>query len=115
MMKFIKAFFLVLQIGPEKVLRLQEESITDPLTGLLNRRGFYERLRIEKSRSDRYGHSFLLAYLDLDNLKKINDTLGHHEGDKALISLAETVKKNIRSTDFAGRLGGDELQSSSSR
>ena len=109
MIKFIQAVLLVMRIGPEKVLRLEEESRVDFLTGLLNRRGFRERLIIEKSRSDRYGHRFLVVYLDLDGLKEINDTFGHNEGDKVLVSLAEKVKKNIRSTDFAGRLGGDEF------
>ena len=109
MIKFVQAVLLVLRIGPEKILRLQREASTDPLTGLLNRRGFEERLLVEKARSDRYGHSFLVAYLDLDNLKEINDTLGHNEGDRALISLAKTIKKSIRSNDFAGRLGGDEF------
>lgn len=109
MIKFIKALSLVLKMGPDKILKLQEESRTDSLTGLLNRRGFRERLEIEKVRSDRYGHRFMLVYLDLDDLKKINDLQGHHEGDRALVSLAEVIKRNCRFTDFAGRLGGDEF------
>ena len=109
MLNFLRAVLLVLQMGPDKVLRLQEESVTDPLTGLLNRRGLRERLLVEKARSDRYRRSFLLVYMDLDGLKEINDTLGHHEGDKALVSLAEKIQKNIRATDFASRIGGDEF------
>ena len=109
MIKFIRALLLVLQMGPEKVLRLREESRTDPLTGLLNRRGFQERMTNEKARSDRYGHGFLVVYLDMDNLKVLNDTLGYHEGDRALKKLAQKIQGIIRSTDFAGRLGGDEF------
>jgi len=109
MIRFIKAFLLVLKLGPERILRLEEESRTDLLTGLLNRRGFLERLELEKSRSNRYGHQFLVAYLDLDDLKEINDLQGHQEGDRALISLATAIKRSCRQSDFAARLGGDEF------
>ena len=109
MLNFLRAVLLVLQMGPERILRLQEESVTDPLTGLLNRRGFQERILVEKARSDRYGWPFLLVYLDLDNLKQINDTLGHHEGDKALKELAQKIQGIVRSVDFAARFGGDEF------
>ncbi len=107
--KFVKAVSIVLRIGSDKVLELQEESRTDPLTGLFNRRGFQERIDIEKKRSDRYGHRFLIAYIDMDNLKEINDLQGHHKGDDAIIELSEVIKRNCRSTDFAARLGGDEF------
>ena len=109
MIRFIRALFLVLKLGPERILRLEEESRIDPLTGLLNRRGFLEKLELEKARSDRYGHGFLLVYLDLDDLKEINDLRGHDEGDRALISLAARVKKSCRQNDFGARLGGDEF------
>lgn len=110
MIGFIKAFLLVLRLGSDRILKLEKESRTDSLTGLLNRRGFLEKLELEKARSDRYDHQFLVAYLDLDGLKEINDTQGHQEGDRALISLAARVKKSCRqSGDFAARLGGDEF------
>ena len=106
MIKFIKALFLVLKIGPEKVLELIQ---TDPLTGLLNRRGFEERISVEVARVNRKKSRFLVIYLDLDDLKKINDLHGHHKGDEAIITLAKTLKENIRRTDFAARVGGDEF------
>jgi len=107
--RFIKTLFLVLKLGPERILEFQREAKTDPLTGLLNRRGFFEKLEIEKARSDRYGHQFLIAYLDIDDLKKTNDTQGHEEGDKVLVSLATTIKRSCRQSDFAARIGGDEF------
>ena len=109
MLKFIKAVSIVLRLGPEKIERLEKDSITDPLTGLLNRRGFQEHLTIEKERSERYGHSFLIVYVDMDNLKDINDSEGHEAGDKALTSLAKKIEENCRIMDFAARSGGDEF------
>lgn len=106
MIKFIKALFLVLKIGPEKVLELIQ---TDPLTGLFNRRGFQEKVLIEVARVNRKKSRFLLVYLDLDDLKKINDLHGHHKGDEAIITFAITVKENLRLMDFAARVGGDEF------
>jgi GGDEF domain-containing protein len=94
MINFFKALIVVSREGPEKIEKLKEEAKTDFLTGLLNRRGFQERIEIEKERSERYGHPFLVVYIDMDNLKKINDSKGHHAGDEALISLAENIKKN---------------------
>ena len=108
-MRFIKAFLLVLKLGPDRILELEREARTDPLTGLLNRRGFLERLKLEIARSDRYDHQFLVVYLDLDGLKEVNDLQGHEEGDRALVSLATTIKKSCRQNDFAARLGGDEF------
>ncbi len=108
-LKFIKAVLIVMKIGPDKIERLEREATTDPLTGLLNRRGFQEQLKIEKNRSNRYGHRFLVVYIDIDNLKAINDLQGHDHGDKLIISVTETIKRNCRSTDFAARVGGDEF------
>ncbi len=115
-LKFIKAVSTVMRIGPDKierlereVKRLEREATTDPLTGLLNRRGFEDQLKIEKKRSDRYGHRFLAVYIDIDNLKAINDLQGHDHGDKMIISVTEMIKRNCRSTDFAARVGGDEF------
>ncbi len=93
----------------EKMEAIEKESRTDLLTGLLNRRGFEEKLEEERERSNRYGHSFLILYLDMDNLKQLNDSKGHEIGDRALISIAKKMKKNCRSIDFIGRTGGDEF------
>ena len=82
---------------------------TDLLTGAYNRRVFYDVLAVELIRSERYGRSFTLLYIDLDNFKKVNDEFGHQTGDEVLKSLTETVAKNIRVTDVFCRLGGDEF------
>jgi diguanylate cyclase (GGDEF)-like protein len=82
---------------------------TDHLTGALNRLGFQERFAEEYARSARFSRPFSLAYLDVDNFKHINDTLGHAAGDAALTSVASTLKANLRMTDTVARLGGDEF------
>jgi diguanylate cyclase (GGDEF)-like protein len=82
---------------------------TDGLTGVVNSRYFYELLELELARSKRYKHPFSLAYLDLDNFKTVNDQFGHTTGDKALRTITDYVKKNLRTMDVPGRLGGDEF------
>jgi len=93
-------------------LRLQQEkhlARIDSLTRAANRRAFYETLEGELSRLRRYGRPFSVAYLDLDNLKRVNDDLGHEAGDAVLCTVSATVRKNLRRTDTIGRLGGDEF------
>ncbi|MFA5074191.1 MAG: GGDEF domain-containing protein [Nitrospirota bacterium] len=82
---------------------------TDPMTGAINRRFFIELAQAELERSRRYCHPFTAAYIDLDNFKTINDTLGHDSGDELLILVVKTIKNQIRSTDVIARLGGDEF------
>lgn len=81
----------------------------DFLTGALNRRGMDEALIREFERSDRHGTSLSLAMLDVDHFKKINDTMGHSTGDKALAHLSKVVKGILRSTDVLARYGGEEF------
>lgn len=81
----------------------------DGLTGAANRRSFFESAQIEIDRAHRYKHPFSLAYIDLDDFKDINDTMGHDIGDRVLRTIAGTIGKNIRSTDIFARLGGDEF------
>jgi diguanylate cyclase (GGDEF)-like protein len=81
----------------------------DYLTGLGNRRHFFELAEGEIMRSRRYGHPFTVAYIDVDDFKIINDRFGHAEGDAFLKSIAHIIKINIRATDVASRLGGDEF------
>jgi diguanylate cyclase (GGDEF)-like protein len=88
---------------------LQRASLTDPLTGLANRRHFDQRLREELARVDRYNHPLALMLLDLDGLKGVNDAGGHEAGDNALRAVARTLQKTCRSTDLAARIGGDEF------
>ena len=97
------------RIESERIEKLEREARTDILTGLLNRRGLEDRLDLEKERSNRYGHPFLVVYIDMDNLKEINDSQGHEAGDAALISLAENIERSCRTIDFAARFGGDEF------
>ncbi len=84
---------------------------TDNLTGVLSPRSFYVELTNEVHRSQRYGNIFSLAYIDIDNFKEINDTLGHEMGDKLLIEVAKSLKTSLRATDKVARLGGDEFLS----
>jgi diguanylate cyclase (GGDEF)-like protein len=88
---------------------LQRVSVTDPLTGLANRRLLDRRLREELARVDRYNQPLTLMLLDLDGLKKVNDRKGHEAGDNAIRAVARTLSKSCRSTDLAARLGGDEF------
>jgi len=89
--------------------RLMELAETEPLTGLMNRRGFL-RVAAEKiERARGRDHPMAVAVLDLDHLKTINDTHGHQVGDAVITRIARVIKKNIRGSDAAGRLGGDEF------
>jgi diguanylate cyclase (GGDEF)-like protein len=90
----------------EKVHNL---SITDQLTGLNNRRGFLSLAGQQLKLSSRTKSGMLLFFADLDLLKQINDTLGHEEGDKALIEAADVLKETFRTSDIIARLGGDEF------
>jgi diguanylate cyclase (GGDEF)-like protein len=89
---------------------LAELSITDSLTGLFNRRHFNETLERELARAHRQGESIGLIMIDIDFFKKLNDNLGHHEGDRTLQDVATTLKKCLRrSTDLCFRIGGEEF------
>ncbi|TNF54903.1 GGDEF domain-containing protein [bacterium] len=89
--------------------KLHTQALTDELTGLYNRRGFFtlaeQYLKIIK----RQGNVVLLLYADLDNLKDINDERGHNEGDQALVEFANILKENYRESDIIARIGGDEF------
>ncbi|WDE04271.1 GGDEF domain-containing protein [Thalassomonas viridans] len=82
---------------------------TDNLTGLSNSRSFYLDLGNEILRSIRYKHVFSLSYIDIDNFKSINDSIGHLKGDELLISVARCLISSLRKTDIIARLGGDEF------
>jgi len=81
----------------------------DHLTGAANTRSFEETLRTEIDRSRRYKRPFTLAYIDLDNFKSINDSLGHTTGDLLLQTVVRVIRSHARSTDVVARLGGDEF------
>jgi len=82
---------------------------TDALTGLPNRRHFQEALDAEMARVQRYGGSFSLALLDLDEFKRFNDRFGHPAGDEVLCELARTIRRHMRASDRVARLGGEEF------
>src|SRR5262249_47186775 len=82
---------------------------TDPLTGLYNRRAFNERFEAEIERAVRYTRPFALVLLDIDHLKKVNDTYGHPIGDAAICTVADVLQGRIRRHDFAARIGGEEF------
>jgi diguanylate cyclase (GGDEF)-like protein len=93
----------------ENLVRIHALANSDPLTGILNRRGFYSKVAAEMRRLQRFNHPFSIAYLDIDNFKKVNDTLGHGTGDELLCSVARILESRLRQTDVIGRLGGDEF------
>jgi diguanylate cyclase (GGDEF)-like protein len=110
-----------LVVGSAVVVRLLSERIealvaslgaaarTDSLTGLANRLAFEDAYRREVARAKREGAGFALLLADLDQLKEINDRIGHHAGDHAICEVANVLRRTLRGTDFAARIGGDEF------
>ena len=88
---------------------VQGLALTDPLTGLQNRRSLFELGRIEFFRAHRMGRSFCCMMLDLDNFKLINDSFGHPVGDQVLQEFAARCKSSVREIDLIGRYGGEEF------
>lgn len=88
---------------------LNEEATHDPLTGLANRRLFYDRLQQAIRLAQRYGGKVGILYVDLDRFKAINDQHGHHVGDAVLTEVAKRLTSSIRDSDSVARLGGDEF------
>ncbi|UCE41291.1 MAG: GGDEF domain-containing protein [Candidatus Aminicenantes bacterium] len=89
--------------------KLETLSLADDLTGLYNRRGFFTIAVEHFKMADRQREKMFLLFMDLDNLKNINDTFGHHMGDQALVCVSDILKGNFRSVDVKGRMGGDEF------
>ena len=89
--------------------RTERSAVTDGLTGLFNRAYFLQALRHEMIRSRRHSLKTSLVLLDLDDFKKVNDTLGHLEGDRVLARAASLVKESVREIDVAARYGGEEF------
>jgi len=111
------------EVGPAKLVRavrhaierhrlfsaLRSLSLIDDLTGLYNRRGFAELGEQHLKLARRSGRGVTMVYLDLDRFKTINDSLGHHVGDRALIKVADILRATFRRSDLIARLGGDEF------
>jgi two-component system cell cycle response regulator len=88
---------------------LEELALTDPLTGLPNRRAIEDWATRQLSGAQRYGFSFLVVLADLDHFKTVNDTFGHDAGDSVLKKFSEILKANCRRSAICGRIGGDEF------
>ncbi|MDP2976028.1 MAG: diguanylate cyclase, partial [Anaerolineales bacterium] len=88
---------------------VQNLALTDPLTGLYNRRGFFELGRLEFARARRFGRPFASIMLDIDHFKRVNDTHGHPIGDLVLQALAIRFQGSVREVDLIGRYGGEEF------
>jgi len=82
---------------------------TDPLTGALNRRSFFQRAGVEFERALRYKRPLTMLAIDADNFKTVNDTFGHEGGDDVLIALTASMTADLRATDLLGRIGGEEF------
>jgi diguanylate cyclase (GGDEF)-like protein len=89
--------------------QLRELAQTDPLTGLPNLRAFRARLEEEVKRAQRYQQPLTCVMADMDQLKPVNDELGHAAGDQAIAAVANVIRTELRDTDFAARYGGDEF------
>ncbi|MBW8848933.1 MAG: EAL domain-containing protein [Burkholderiales bacterium] len=89
--------------------RIQHLAHHDSLTGLLNRASFMERMALLMKRAERKGEMLALLFVDLDNFKRVNDSLGHLEGDQVLTTVSERLVGALRGSDLVGRFGGDEF------
>ncbi|XP_060084996.1 probable diguanylate cyclase DgcC [Ylistrum balloti] len=89
--------------------KIRTRTLKDELTGLYNQRGFHALAHEYAALAERTKRSMLILFIDLDGLKKINDTLGHSEGDHAIVAASAVLERTFRATDLIARLGGDEF------
>src|ERR687888_270153 len=89
--------------------QLELQAQTDPLTGLFNHRYFHDRLRAELMRANRSGEALVIAMLDLDEFKRVNDVHGHGTGDEVLVAFADLLQAELRLSDVVCRVGGEEF------
>jgi diguanylate cyclase (GGDEF)-like protein len=99
----------IIAVARVELRRLRAAALTDPLTGMLNRRAFEQDLARARAHFDRLGEPFAVAMIDLVGLKAINDTHGHIAGDAALRLMAEAIRTGTRADDRGYRVGGDEF------
>ncbi|MFH1856986.1 MAG: GGDEF domain-containing protein [Candidatus Omnitrophota bacterium] len=105
-------FIIIVAMSAKVKKELEREkklSRLDMLTGLNNTMSFMEQAKVERNRASRFKRPFTIAYIDIDNFKRLNDTLGHGKGDILLQDLGKIIRENIRAYDIAARLGGDEF------
>lgn len=108
-LQLLAALSMRIRNADEQISTLSNQAVRDPLTGLLNRRAFHERLHEEVDRARRYGSDFSLLIIDLDHFKSINDTLGHQAGDEVLAWVGRILLEHTRAADAAFRIGGEEF------
>lgn len=109
---FIEHLALIVAICIENVInneRLKHIGLTDPLTGVNNRRYLERRLQEEIGRAARHEHALSCLYIDIDHFKRINDSIGHQAGDEVLREVAARIKAELRLSDALGRFGGEEF------
>ncbi|MBV9870112.1 MAG: sensor domain-containing diguanylate cyclase [Frankiaceae bacterium] len=97
------------QIVSERTAEIRRISVTDELTGVLNRRGFLESATLLRSHLRRHGGTAHMIFVDIDALKSMNDSHGHEAGDELIRSAATALRESVRDIDVVGRWGGDEL------
>lgn len=101
---------IALHVANQRVLETaQRQAVTDGLTGLYNRHFMGEQLKLFHSLAERHGRAFSVIAIDVDGLKRINDTFGHEAGDLALRALANAMRRSLRTEDVPVRTGGDEF------
>ncbi len=104
------AFIVLLRERVGRLIRqLTDSAATDPLTGLMNRRGFHAVIEVELARSERSGKPFSVILGDCDSFKQLNDSIGHRAADGALVMIARTLEVTRRRFDVAARIGGEEF------
>ncbi len=113
----LMARIIAMQVEREQLLQVLEQenrlfrsvALTDPLTGLANRRALHAELQRALANSNRNGTTIFVAYIDLDNFKQINDNFGHDAGDRFLLAITAALLAGRREGDFTARIGGDEF------
>jgi len=98
-----------IQLRKQVQAELEQISRLDGLTGIFNRRYFFELAGREHARSARYGHPLSAIMIDLDHFKEVNDTFGHVVGDQVLVEVAQRIQAGVRAVDVVGRYGGEEF------
>ena len=93
----------------EELKKLREDVLTDPLTGLVNRRGFDQAIAALKTAAEADGEPFSIVMIDIDHFKRVNDTHGHLVGDRVIQQVATTMRSCVRGGDTAARYGGEEF------
>ncbi len=109
MIKFFKALFILIKVGPQKIIDFEKEIKTDLLTGVYNRRGFFLKALQEERRAIQNSCKFSIIFFDIDGLKEVNDNHGHLAGDEEICQFSSLLKHSVKNVDVVSRWGGDEF------